>query len=389
MVIRAFYLTELVWSSLGRQSEEPRGCVSKPVGQRRTPPVVVFINPNSCQGRVAIPHRKGRVAKMGEKTSERFIGIDVSKAWLDCGLLDSGTGSVHTERFSNDGSGHSKLIGWALQAQPSLLVIEATGGYEGCVVAALATAAVAVAVINPRQGRDFAKALGVLAKTDRVDAVVLARFAERVRPQVRAPKSEELSMLEAVLVRRRQLVEMLSAERHRQAMARGVIARQIAQHVRWLQRQIQAADEDLSGMIERSSLMQRKLEVLTSAPGVGRLTAIALLTQLPELGQLNEKRISALAGVCPFSRDSGRFRGKRIIWGGRARVRAALYMAALTATRYNPRIRAFYQRLISAGKAKKLALVACMHKLLLMLNAMIRTDAMWQQHQHTKQSAAG
>ncbi len=326
---------------------------------------------------------------MGEKTSERFIGIDVSKAWLDCGLLDSGTGSVHTERFSNDGSGHSKLIGWALQAQPSLLVIEATGGYEGCVVAALATAAVAVAVINPRQGRDFAKALGVLAKTDRVDAVVLARFAERVRPQVRAPKSEELSMLEAVLVRRRQLVEMLSAERHRQAMARGVIARQIAQHVRWLQRQIQAADEDLSGMIERSSLMQRKLEVLTSAPGVGRLTAIALLTQLPELGQLNEKRISALAGVCPFSRDSGRFRGKRIIWGGRARVRAALYMAALTATRYNPRIRAFYQRLISAGKAKKLALVACMHKLLLMLNAMIRTDAMWQQHQHTKQSAAG
>jgi transposase len=323
---------------------------------------------------------------MDAKGLERFIGVDVSKGWLDCALLDSGKGILETQRYSNDASGHSKLIAWAQQAQCALLVVEATGGYEGCVVAALATAAVAVAVINPRQARDFAKALGVLAKTDRVDALVLARFAERLRPQVRVPKSEELSALEELLVRRRQLVEMLGAERQRQAMARGTIARQIAQHVRWLQRQIKAADGDLSGMIERSSLMQHKLEVLTSAPGVGRLTAVALLSQLPELGQLNEKRISALVGVCPFCRDSGRFRGKRIIWGGRARVRAALYMAALTATRYNEVIRAFYQRLLSAGKAKKLALVACMHKLLLMLNAMIRTDAMWQENHHTKQA---
>jgi transposase len=314
-----------------------------------------------------------------DSKQEQFAGIDVSKASLDCALLCS-DGILVSKRFDNDAAGHAQLIVWARTLQPSLLVAEATGGYEAAMVAALATAGLPVAVVNPRQARDFAKALGVLAKTDRVDATVLARFAERIRPVVRTPKTEELSAMEALLVRRRQLVEMLAAEQHRHGLAHGPIARQIAQHLRWLQRQIDAADDDLSGMIARSSLMQRKLDVLTSVPGVGRVTAFSLLAQLPELGLLNEKKISALVGVCPFSRDSGRMRGKRIIWGGRARVRAALYMAALVAARHNPVLRVFYQRLLASGKAKKLALVACMHKLLLILNALLKTDTLWQEH---------
>jgi transposase len=309
---------------------------------------------------------------------ERFVGIDVSKASLDCVLLQPDD-TVVAQQFANSPRGHTQLISWVGAQQPALLVTEATGGYESAVVAALATAELPIAVVNPRQARDFAKALGVLAKTDRVDAAVLARFAQRIRPAVRPPKVDELIALEALLVRRRQLVDMLTAEQHRFGLARGAIARRIGQHVRWLDRQIGAADDDLNGMIERSSLMQRKLDVLTSVPGVGRVTAISLLAQLPELGVLNEKQISALVGVCPFNRDSGTLRGKRTIWGGRARVRAALYMAALVASRHNPVLRAFYQRLLAAGKAKKLALVACMHKLLLILNALLKTDSRWKE----------
>lgn len=311
-----------------------------------------------------------------DERREHYIGIDISKAWLDCAVT-SPAGAQGVQRFDNDADGHERLLSWARAQEPSLLVVEATGGYEAALVAALATGGLPVAVVNPRQVRDFAKALGILAKTDRVDASVLARFARVIRPAVRPPKAEELSALEALLVRRRQLVDMLTAEQHRQQLASGRIAKQIAQHLRWLQRQIEAADDDLSGMVERSSLMQRKLDVLTSVPGVGRVTAMSLLAQLPELGQLNEKQIAALVGVCPFSRDSGLMRGKRVIWGGRARVRAALYMAALVAARHNPVIRAFYQRLLAAGKAKKLALVACMHKLLLILNALVKTNSTW------------
>jgi transposase len=311
-----------------------------------------------------------------QEQGQRFVGVDVSKATLDVALLEEGCATV-SRRFSNDARGHEQLLVWMRSQAPARLVVEATGGYEAAMVATLVTGEVPVAVVNPRQARDFAKAMGVLAKTDRVDAVVLAQFAQRMRPAVRAPKSEELSELEALLVRRRQLIDMLAAEQHRQDLARGPIARQISKHIRWLQRQIDEADDDLRGMIERSSLMQRKLEVLTSVPGVGPVTGVSLLAHLPELGVLNEKQISALVGVCPFSRDSGLFRGRRMIWGGRARVRAALYMAALVAARHNPLIRAFYQRLVSSGKAKKVALIACMHKLLLILNAMLKTDTMW------------
>lgn len=311
-----------------------------------------------------------------QEQAQRFVGVDVSKATLDVALLEEGCATV-SRQFSNDARGHEQLLVWMRSQAPTRVVVEATGGYEAAMVATLATGEVPVAVVNPRQARDFAKAMGVLAKTDRVDAVVLAQFAQRIRPAVRPPKSEELSELEAVLVRRRQLIDMLAAEQHRQDLARGPIARQISKHIRWLQRQIDEADDDLRGMIERSSLMQRKLEVLTSVPGVGPVTGVSLLAHLPELGVLNEKQISALVGVCPFSRDSGLFRGRRMIWGGRARVRAVLYMAALVAARHNPPIRAFYQRLVSSGKAKKVALIACMHKLLLILNAMLKTDTMW------------
>lgn len=317
---------------------------------------------------------------MSNDTVGRFIGIDVSKARLDCALLDDNA-AAQSKVFDNDARGHDQLLQWLRDGEspPELIVVEATGGYEATVVAMLATAAMPVAVVNPRQARDFAKATGVLAKTDAVDARVLAHFGRAIRPQVRTPKSEELSLLEAMLTRRRQLVEMITAETHRRSVCTNrIVGRQIDQHLRWLERQLQKADDDLNGMIAKSSLMQRKLEVLTSVPGVGRITAIALLAQLPELGALNERQLSALVGVCPFSRDSGTMRGKRVIWGGRARVRAALYMAALVASRHNPILRAFYQRLLGVGKAKKVALVACMHKLLLILNAMIKRDQLWQ-----------
>ncbi len=305
-----------------------------------------------------------------------FVGIDVSKQTLDCALLIEAQ-VQHRCEFSNDPSGQAALLEWLRSTQPALVVAEATGGYETLMAATLGTAGVPIAVVNPRQVRDFARALGVLAKTDRIDAQVLARFAQRIQPQVRPVKAEALAELEALLVRRRQLVDMFSAEQHRHRMARGRIARQIANHMSWLERQIDAADDDLNGMVEHSPLMQRQLDVMVSIPGVGKLTAISMLALLPELGTLNEKQISALVGVCPFNRDSGTIRGRRMIWGGRSRVRTALYMAALSATRFNPVIRAFYQRLLSAGKAKKLALVACMHKLLLILNAMLKTNSMW------------
>lgn len=310
--------------------------------------------------------------------AKRYVGIDVSKARLDCALLAEES-IVTASAFDNDSEGHSRLLEWlTTEAKSDLVVVEATGGYEAAMVAKLATNGISVAVVNPRQVRDFAKATGVLAKTDAVDARVLAHFGRAIQPQVRAPKSEELVELEAMLTRRRQLIEMITAETHRRSVVTSrVISRQIDQHLKWLERQVAAADDDLNGMIGRSLLMQRKLEVLTSVPGVGRVTAMALLAQLPELGALNERQLSALVGVCPFSRDSGTLRGRRRVWGGRARVRASLYMAALVASRHNPILKMFYQRLLAAGKVKKVALVACMHKLLLILNAMIKRDQVW------------
>jgi len=309
------------------------------------------------------------------QTQEVFVGVDVSKAQLDWGIYPEDEQARAS--CANDEAGRGELTKKLLALQPALVVMEATGGLEAPLAASLATAGVKVAVVNPRQVRDFAKALGVLAKTDRIDAQVLARFGQAIRPQVRALKSEELVELEATLTRRRQLVEMITAESNRRASAQPRIAKQIDKHVAWLEKQLEDANDDLDKMVRNSPIMQHKAQIMTSVPGVGKVTATTLLAELPELGQLSRRQISGLAGVCPFSRDSGTMRGRRSIWGGRASVRAALYMASVVACRHNPVIRAFYQRLLAAGKPKKVALVACMHKLLITLNAMLKTGTPW------------
>lgn len=302
-----------------------------------------------------------------------YIGIDVSKANLDIDAYPR----AHRTRFSNDETGRRQLVNELKSLQPKLVVLEATGGLESPIASELAIAGLAVAVINPRQARDFAKAIGVLAKTDQVDALVLARFAEAIKPEVRALKDSEVMALDSVLTRRRQLVDMITAESNRYAQAPGKIAKQIAKHLSWLNKRLEEADDDLNDAIRRSPLWQAKAHLMMSIPGVGRVTATTLLAALPELGQLSRREISALVGVCPFNRDSGGHRGRRVIWGGRASVRAVLYMAALAASRHNPMIKAFYQKLLAAGKMKKVALVACMRKLLVILNAMVKSNTPW------------
>lgn len=302
-----------------------------------------------------------------------YIGIDVSKANLDIDAYPR----AHRTRFSNDETGRRQLVNELKSLQPKLVVLEATGGLESPIASELAIAGLAVAVINPRQARDFAKAIGVLAKTDQVDALVLARFAEAIKPEVRALKDSEVMALDSVLTRRRQLVDMMTAESNRYAQAPGKIAKQIAKHLSWLNKRLKEADDDLDDAIRQSPLWQAKAHLMMSIPGVGRVTATTLLAALPELGQLSRREISALVGVCPFNRDSGGHRGRRVIWGGRASVRTVLYMAALAASRHNPMIKAFYQKLLAAGKMKKVALVACMRKLLVILNAMVKSNTPW------------
>ena len=267
--------------------------------------------------------------------------------------------------------------GRVFRSSPTLVVLEATGGYERAAVAALAAAQMPVVVANPRQVRDFARATGQLAKTDRIDAETLALFAERVRPTPRPLADEASAALDALLTRRRQLVGMRGAERNRLEHAPPAVARGIRTHIRWLERQLSVVDRDLDDMIHQSPVWRAKEDLLRSVPGVGPIVSRTLLGELPELGQLNRRRIAALAGVAPFACDSGTLRGRRVVWGGRASVRAALYMSALVATRWNPVIRAFYQRLLAAGKPKKVALVACMRKLLTILNVMLRTNTPW------------
>jgi transposase len=302
-----------------------------------------------------------------------FVGIDISKLTLDVDIYPTS----EPRRFLNDESSREELCEWLKTRTPTLIVMEATGGLEIPVAALLAAAGLPVAVINPRQARDFAKAIGVLAKTDAVDAIVLARFAQAVRPAVRALKSEEAQELESVLTRRRQIVEMITAERNRQTKAQARIAKQIKGHIAWMRKRLEEANDDLDRLIRKSPIWQHKAELLKSVPGVGCVVATTLVAELPELGSLNRREIGALVGVCPFNHDSGGRRGKRLIWGGRSSVRAALYMATLCATRFNPIIKAFYRRLVDAGKHKKVAIVACMRKLLVTMNVMIRTDTSW------------
>jgi transposase len=311
---------------------------------------------------------------MSTERTVRHVGIDVSKEHLDvCSLPDGEIFSV-----ANDRAGIDELLARLLEGvRPDLVVLEATGKYERPAAVAVAAAGIAVAVVNPRQARDFAKAAGRLAKTDRIDAEVLARFAGAVGPRPSVLPDEEARALQDILVRRRQLLEMIVAEKNRLQMASEAVAKRIAAHVRWLEKELGRVDRELDEAVRESETWRANEELLRSVPGVGPVLARTLLAELPELGTLPRRRLCALVGVAPFNRDSGAFRGKREVWGGRAPVRAALYMGALVATRYNPVIGEFYERLLAAGKPKKVALVACMRKLLSILNAMMRDRIPW------------
>lgn len=313
-------------------------------------------------------------------SSSRFVGIDVAKDQLD--VAD---GSGETWSVGNDASGIGKLL--ERLTEVDLIVLEATGGYESAAAGALATQGLPVAVVNPRQVRDFARATGELAKTDAIDARILALFAERIRPEPRPLPDETQEELIGLVARRRQLIEMLGAESNRLRLTRrGPVQKGIKAHVAWLEKQIKLLDKDLDRVIRQSPLWRAKDDLLQGVPGIGPTTARTLLAELPELGHLNDKEIAALVGVAPFNRDSGQLRGRRIVWGGRASVRRTLYMATLTATRYNPAIRAFYQRLRTRGKPAKLALTACMRKLLVILNAIVRSRRPWDPQLHLQEA---
>jgi transposase len=303
-----------------------------------------------------------------------FVGLDIAKAHIDVSIRP--TGDRWQADQTEDGIG--ALVERLVALTPALVVVESTGGYETAVVTALVMAHVPVAVVNPRQVRDFAKAIGRLAKTDTIDAAVLALFAERIRPEVRPLPDEAHQELVALVTRRRQLVDMLTAERNRLATARRSVRASVQQHVRWLERRIHDADTDLTTAIRHSPLWRATDDLLRSVPGIGPITSSLLIALLPELGALSRREIASLVGVAPLNRDSGQQRGPRVVWGGRASVRAPLYMATLVATRHNPVIRAFYQRLRNAGKPPLVALVAAMRKLLTILNAMVRHHQSWQ-----------
>jgi transposase len=302
-----------------------------------------------------------------------YAGIDVAKAHLDLAVRPAGV----TAQFANSAAGIAALLAHLQATPPALIVLEATGGLEIPVVAALAAAQLPVVVVNPRQVRDFAKATGQLAKTDRLDAQILAHFADVVRPPVRLLPDAESQRVAALLARRRQVVEMLTAERNRLGMAAHTLRERIAAHITWLEQELSDLDSQIDQAICQSPLWCEREQLLRSAKGVGPVVARTLLIELPVLGTLNRKQISALVGVAPLNRDSGTLRGHRTIWGGRAHVRAALYMAALVAARHNPVIRSFYERLRQAGKPAKVALTACMRKLLTILNAMLKHKQPW------------
>src|SRR5271169_1603461 len=301
----------------------------------------------------------------------RFVGIDVAKAALDV-FIGSAGGAFSV---ANDEIGIRELLRQLKRAD--FVILEATGGLEMPVASALAAAGIAVAIVNPRQVRDFARATGRLAKTDRLDAEVLARFGEAVRPEARPLANEQAQALEARVTRRRQLVEMLTAEKNRRANAPKVSHRSIDEHIGWLEKRLSGLDDELAELIRDTPLWRERDQLLRSGPGVGKVLSSTLLAQLPELGMLNRRQIAALAGLAPFNRDSGKLRGSRCIWGGRAQVRRVLYMATLSGVRSNPAIRSFYLRLRASGKHAKPALTACMRKLLVILNAMLHNKTHW------------
>lgn len=302
------------------------------------------------------------------------VGIDVAKATLD---VTSSTNATERWQTANDERGWAALIDYVRPLDPQVIVLEATGGYEVRVASALAAAGLPVAIVNPRQVRDFAKALGLLEKTDRIDAAVLAQFGARVRPVVRPLPNDLQADLQALVTRRRQLVDMLTAERNRLELARGAVRKNLLAHIRWLEKQLDRTDRDLRTLIEGSPLWRARDQLLQSMPGIGPATSARLLASLPELGHLTPQQISKLVGVAPLADDSGARAGYRRTRGGRADVRSALYMATITAIKHNPPIRGCYRRWRAAGKLPKVALVAAMHKLLIHLNAMVKSQTPW------------
>ena len=311
-------------------------------------------------------------------TARTYVGIDVAKAKLDVASEPPGL----TTTTPNTDAGIHALVSQVQARAPERIVVEATGGYELPVVRALVEAGLPVIVVNPRQVRDFAKATGQLAKTDTLDAQVLALFAARVQPPVRPHPTAATTALTALLARRRQVIEMLTAERHRVGKAPADVRPGIQAHITWLTQQVTMLDDDLTTRIRQSPAWQEQADLLQSVPGVGPVLSRTLVAQLSELGTLTRRQIAALVGVAPLNRDSGTFRGPRTCWGGRAPVRTALYMATLVATRCNPVIRHTYQQLCARGKKRKVALVACMRKLLTILNAMLKHRTSWQESMH-------
>jgi transposase len=303
-----------------------------------------------------------------------FVGVDVSKAHLDVAVLPE---RRHC-RASNDQDGLTELLAWLPDCASTLIVFEATGGYQTLAVATLAAAGFDVVVVNPRLVRDHARSCGQLAKTDKLDALMIADFARSKRPAVRPLANEQTRLLQALVARRRQLVEMLTMEKNRLQQAPKPLCKQITKHIQWLEKQIKDLDDELDDQIRSSELWREKDQLLRSTPGIGQVTSYTLLAELPELGQCNNRQIAALAGVAPLNCDSGKLQGKRVIWGGRASVRSALYMAIVSAIRHNPIICAYYQRLKQRGKASKVAMVACMRKLLVILNTMLKERRPWQ-----------
>jgi transposase len=358
--------------SVDGSPQPPR--VSEPEKKQGAPSTGSIENPNSRLGRKPSPHSQGRVMER-HPASPSFVGIDVSKDRLNVHVRPSG----QVFAVARDCQDLAQLVADLITLAPALIVLEATGGFEIIVAAALASAGLPLAVVNPRQIRDFARATGRLAKTDALDAQIIALFAERIRPEPRPLADADSQSLAELIARRRQVVEMIGMETNRLHQARNSqVQRMLRVTLKTLKAQLAELDHDIDDTVKRSPVWRIADDLLTSVPGVGDVTAHTLIADLPELGQLDRRRIAALVGVAPVNRDSGQMRGKRTIAGGRADVRNALYMATLAAIRWNPVISKHYKSLVERGRPKKVALVACMRRLLGILNAIIRTKTPWQ-----------
>jgi len=306
-------------------------------------------------------------------TSGKYVGVDVCKRWLDVAVHESG----QTWRVSNDAEGFASLIAKLKGIEPSKTAFEATGGYERRCVKALGEAGLAVAVVNPTRVRRFAQAMGIAAKTDKIDAQVIAHYASVAQPNAQSAQTPLEERLAAYVERRRQLLSVVVAEKNRLTTCSECMRTDIEEHLAWLEKRVAKLDEDILACVDQKEEWRERSQIIDSVPGVGPVTATTMVAELPELGQLNRQKIAALVGVAPFNKDSGAKKGKRKIYGGRAGVRRTLHMAALSATKCNPVIRAFYQSLLKRGKDKMVALTACMRKMLVMINVMVREGKRW------------